>query len=125
MVLDDEESNGSQHSTSNPNQKKKKKLAVTWKEFHDLLSKVDQILVIVSSGTQQTTTDVSQQYLAKRIQALETREKLTTERMILHIEMGIIQLDNQRTLDHREFISKVKNVIEEVKELNTELQQNL
>lgn len=39
--------------------------------------------------------------------------------------MGIRQLDNQRKTDHKEFLSKAKDLIKEVKELKTELQQTL
>ena len=56
---------------------------------------------------------------------METREKLTVERTRLHIKMGIRQLDNQRTLDHKEFISMAKELIKDVQELKTELQHTL
>ena len=45
--------------------------------------------------------------------------------MLLCIEMGIIQLENQRTSDHLEFISKATNLIDEVKALKIELQKTL
>lgn len=50
---------------------------------------------------------------------------MTAERILLWIEMGIRNLDNQRTTDHKEFMSKVENFIKEVKELRTECQQTL
>lgn len=39
--------------------------------------------------------------------------------------MCIRQLDNKRTSDHKEFLSKAEDLIKEVKELRTELQQTL
>ena len=39
--------------------------------------------------------------------------------------MGIIQLNNQWTSNHKEFLSKAKDLIKEVKDLRTKLQQAL
>lgn len=50
---------------------------------------------------------------------------MTAKRIHLRIEMGIMQLDNQRTTYHNEFLSKAEDLIKEVKELRTELQQTL
>lgn len=74
MVLNDEESSGSHYSIYKPKAKKKKKLAVSRKEFLDLQSKVYQILAAVTSSTPQTTTDSSQQSRDDRVQARKTRE---------------------------------------------------
>lgn len=114
MVLDDEESNRSHHSTSNPKHEKKKNLVVSRKEFLDLQSKVDQILATVTSATLRTIEDSIQQSLVNKSQALETREKFSADKMLLRLEMHNRQLDNQRTVDHQEFISKATYLIDEV-----------
>lgn len=49
MFFKDDESNGSQHSTSKPKQKKKKKVVVSRKEFLDLKNMIDKIITVVSS----------------------------------------------------------------------------
>lgn len=82
-------------------------------------------MAAVTYATPQTTEAPIPQSLLDRIEVLETREKFTAERTLLCIEMGILQVDNQRTSNHKEFISKAKDLIEEVKELRTELQQTL
>ena len=78
MVLGDEESRGSQHSTSKLKRKNKKMLPVSRKEFLNLQSKVDQIMAAVSSTTPHTTLAPTKQYLLDRIEILDTKEKLTT-----------------------------------------------
>lgn len=91
MFLDDEETSGSLHSTSKPKQRKKKKLVVSRKEFLNLQSKFDQILAAVTSKTPLNTDVPIPQTLIDRVEVLETRETLTAEITILHIEMGIRQ----------------------------------
>lgn len=57
MFIEEDESSGSHYSTSKPNPKKKKKLDVTRKEFHELKGTIDQILVaFTNSQPSQTPT---------------------------------------------------------------------
>lgn len=50
---------------------------------------------------------------------------MTAERILLWIEMGIRNLDNRQTADHKEFLSKAEDFVKEVKELKLELQPTL
>ena len=50
---------------------------------------------------------------------------MTTERVVLQVEMGIKDLDNRRTTDHKEYMSKVEDLIKEVTQLKTDLQKTL
>ncbi|KAL7595290.1 hypothetical protein Lser_V15G29353 [Lactuca serriola] len=127
MIFDKEESSGSQHSTSKPKKKKKKnkKLAVTRKEFVSLQSKVNQILTTVSSNKTQNTELPTPQSLAERVEILETRERLTSERISLKIEMGIRALDNNCTADQKQFVSTAENLIKEVTALKEEIKSTL
>ena len=100
MVFADEESSGSQHSTSKPKAKKMKKLAVSRKEFLSLQSKVDQILAAVTINQPHHPDVAEPQSLAERLERLETRERMTAERLSLEVEMGIRAPDNSRTTDH-------------------------
>lgn len=97
MVIDDKESSGYQHSTSKP---KKKKIAVSRKEFLNLQAKVDQIVAALSSKTPQSN-ETSTQSLIDRVEILETRECMTAERIVLWVEMGIRDIENRRTVDHK------------------------
>ncbi|XP_023754907.1 uncharacterized protein LOC111903362 [Lactuca sativa] len=125
MIFDKEESSGSQHSTSKPKKKKNKKLAVTRKEFVSLQSKVNQILTTVSSNKTQNTELPTPQSLVERVEILETREHLTSERISLKIEMGIRALDNNRTADQKQFVSTAENLIKEVTTLKEEIKSTL
>lgn len=49
MYISEEGSNGSEHSTSKPKPKKKKKLVVSRKDFLDLKVVIDQILTTILS----------------------------------------------------------------------------
>lgn len=89
MFLDDDKSSGSQHSTSKPKQKKKNTLEVSRKEFLDLQSKVDHIFDAVTSKSQHNTAVPIPHSLIDQVEVLETRERLTAERIVLCIEMGI------------------------------------
>ena len=44
---------------------------------------------------------------------------------LLRIEMCIRDLDNRWIVDHKEFLSKAEDVVNEVKELKNDLQQAL
>ena len=101
MFEEEEESSGSQHSTFKPKEKKnkKKKAVVTRKEFLNLQAKVDQILAVVKP-TQPPPEDIpGPQSLIEHIERLETRERMTAERISLKVEMGIKSLDNNRRAD--------------------------
>ena len=74
MVIDDEESIGSQHSTSKPKTKKKKKITVSRKEFLNLQGKVDQILVVVITKELQSTDVPTPQSLIELVEWLNTRK---------------------------------------------------
>lgn len=125
MVLDDEESSGSQYPTLKPKPNKKKKIAVSRKEFMDLQANVDQILASFATRAPQDPDVPSPQMLFERIERLETREQMTIECILVRIEMGIRDLDNRRTAYHKDFISKAKNFITEVKKLKDVLHNTL
>lgn len=126
MIFDEDESSGSQHYTSKPKEKKKKKkLAVSRKEFLSLHSKVEQILAAVTIPQPQQSNNGGLQSLAERVERLEERELLSAERISLMVEMGIRALDNNRTTDHKQFLSTAKNLIKEVTTLKNEIQSTL
>lgn len=125
MVSDNEESNGSQHSTLKPKEKKKKKLVVSRKEFLSLQSKVDQILVVVTTNQSQNLEITTPQSLAERVERLETKERLAIERFTLKIEMGIWALDNNRIVDQKQFLATAENHIKEVIAFKNELKTTL
>lgn len=59
MIINDEESSGSQHSSSKPKEKKKKKVSVTRKEFLSLQSKINKILTAVSHDSSQQDPELT------------------------------------------------------------------
>lgn len=84
MIFDEDESSGSEHSTSKPMEKKmKKKLLVTGKEFLSLQSKVDQISAAIIIHQSQQSDTARPHSLAERVEWLETREPLAAERISL------------------------------------------
>lgn len=52
------------------------------------------------------------------MEILETGGRLLAERVSLAIEMGIIDLDNHRTTDHKDFIATAVHLIKEISTLN-------
>ena len=56
---------------------------------------------------------------------METRERIAAERIVLQVEMGIRDLHNRRTVNHKEFMLKVEDFIKEVLQLKIELQQTM
>lgn len=125
MVLDVEKSSGSQHSTSKPKQTKKKKIAVSRKQFLGLQAKVDQILVAVSPQAPQNTECPAPQSLTEHIEVLEIREMMNAQRILLKIAMGIRDLNNRRTTYHKEFLSIAENIIKEVTKLKYDFKKTL
>lgn len=110
---EEEDSIVSQHSTSKPKEKlKKKKLVVSRKEFLSLQSKFDQILATITTAQPQQSEIIGPQSLAERVERLAVRERLATGRISLNVEIGIRALDNARTADHREFLSNVETLIQ-------------
>lgn len=126
MLFDEEDSSGSQYSTSKPKEKKKKKGVVTSKEFLSLQSKIDTILVAVTTNPSWQDPELpTPQSLVDRVECLETREKNAAERILLRIKMGIRDLDNRRTADHSQFLSTAEKLISQVVSLKEEIKSSL
>ncbi|KAL7615165.1 hypothetical protein Lser_V15G05831 [Lactuca serriola] len=53
---------------------------------------------------------------------METRERLAVERISLKVEMGIRSLDNNRQVDHKEFMAAAERLISEVSAIKDNLQ---
>lgn len=86
MYLFDDELIGSQHSTSKPKPKMKKKLIVSRKEFLDLKGKVDKILTVVTSVQPPHAPNFNQlQSLEQRMTEMETRETFTVDKILLRV----------------------------------------
>lgn len=75
------------------------------KEFLSLQTKIDQILAAVATNQPQNTD--------------------YAEHMIIMVEMGIRELDNSITADHKEFISTTERLIKEVTALKDEFKLTL
>lgn len=95
------------------------------KEFLSLQSKIDQIMDVVATNQPQNTDFTTPQSLVERVEWLETKERMNEERMIIGVEMGIRELDNNKTVDQKEFISTVERLIMEVTTLKDEFKLTL
>lgn len=82
-------------------------------------------MVVVSTNQSQNTEFANPQSLVERVEQLETRERVATEQMIIRVKMGIRQLDNRRTVDHKEFISTAEKLILEITTLKNDFNQSL
>ena len=52
--------------------------------------------------------------LIERVERLETRERLAAEWILLHIELGIRDLDTSHFTDHKQFLATAENLISQV-----------
>lgn len=53
--------------------------------------------------------------------AINAREKQNADRILIRVEMGIYKLDQQRQLDHNDFINKDKDFLSNIKELKDQM----
>lgn len=95
------------------------------KEFLSLQSKVGHILAAITIPQPQQSEIDGPQSLAERVERLEARECLAAERISLKVEMGIWALDNNRTADHKKFLSIAKTLIQEVTSIKEEIKSTL
>ena len=59
------------------------------------------------------------------METLETRERLLAQRVSLAIEIGIRDLDNRRTADHKDFLATTDRLIKEISTLKDEFNASL
>lgn len=122
MFIDEDKSSGSHHSTSKPKPKKKKNSVVSRNEFLELKSTIDQILpTVFNNQPLQTPALATLQSLEERVLAIETKQKFTSDHILIHIDMGISQLDVQLYQDHKQFIKQAEELLKYVKDLNDQL----
>lgn len=82
-------------------------------------------MAVVTTKELKSTDVPTPQSLIELVERLETRERMVEKRMILRGEMGIRELENQRTANHKDFMSKSEDFIKEVKKLKEDLQEML
>ena len=73
----------------------------------------------------QQSNVVGPQSLVERVERLETIERLAAQRISLKVEMGIRALDNNRTADHKQFLSTAETLIQEVTAIQEEIKSTI
>lgn len=122
MFFEDEEFSGFNTPHPSPSKNKRKKGVVSRKDFLDLEIKIDEILIDVSSQQPpQTSTPLTLQSFGEGLASIKVKEKWTADRILIHIEMGTRQLDQQRQSNHKELIKKVEYFLYDIKELKDQL----
>lgn len=60
-----------------------------------------------------------------RVERLEVNERMDAERISLKFEMGIRSPDNNRTVDHKDFMATIERLIQEVSAIKNDLKTTI